>query len=194
MKEILSDKFHIEETDALMTARYIFEQDEDDSDNKVIFNEDKLLEARVVTKRLQNFVRLNNTVGPYELDEEAHSHRIEHEDHHEIEEEIPQESIEAVEVEQSQPIEVSKPIGNSKPAQIQKELEEEDDIDDDYGDIEDHFENESNKGDKQKPASADTPEIKEESPDNEHPYESNRNEDDNESEISEQRGLEIAER
>lgn len=195
LKEILSEKFHIEETDALMTARYIFEQDEDDSDNKVIFNEDKLLETKVVAKRLQSFVRLNNTIGPYELEKEKSIHQIKNQEHHEIEEDIPQESIEAVEVEQSKPVGSSKPVTTSKPTEIPRDDYEEDEIDDDYGDIEDHFENESNKGDKQKPPSADTPEIKEESQNNEHPYESNHEDiDDNESEISEQRGLEIAER
>jgi hypothetical protein len=194
LKEILSDRFHIEETDALMTARYIFEQDENESDNKVIFNEDKHLEAKVVVKRLQNFVRLNNTLAPYKLDEEEISHKINQEIHHEIVEDIPQESIEAIEEEQSKPVGSSKPVRNLKPAEIPKEHHEEEEIDDDYGDIENEFDNESDKRDQHKPASADTPEIKEESPKNEHPYESNNEEDDNESEISEQRGLEIAER
>jgi len=170
LKEVLSDQYNIEETDALMTARYIFEQDDEDDDNKVMFNEDKQLEVNTVALRLQNFVRLNNTVDPYLLENEVQRNKVR--------EDLPQESIE-VEKE-------STPAGKGK-------YEEDEEIPDDYSDVVDDFEEESAKGDARMPTS-NTPKIEEEAPDqmNYQDYESKVENEASESEIDEAEGLTIA--
>lgn len=169
LKDLLSNEFNIEETDALMTARYIFEEEDEENETKIIFDEDKQLSADAIADRLQAFVRLDNTVDPYKLEEE--------ETDGDIDEEIPQESIEATK--------------NQSLKEAKKQLEQEEDIDENYSDIDDDFEPD-------KPTDAqvkrpDSPKIEEESTDNK-PYEQSPKDDEpEESEIDEDKGLEIAE-
>lgn len=168
LKELLSNEYHIEETDALMTARYIFEEDEDDNESKVIFDDEKQLEADTLAERIQRFICLDNTVEPYKLDDEN------------IDEDIPQESIEA---------EKTRKIRETAKQQLAH-----DDMDDNYSDVVDEFEEQDLNGEAQQHR-PDSPKIEEESVgrnrQTSEPAEDNEPE---ESEIGEEEGLEIAEK
>jgi hypothetical protein len=170
LKDLLSTEYHIEETDALMTARYIFEEDEDDNESKVIFDDEKQLESETVAERIQRFIRLDNTVEPYKLDDE--------DTEKDIEEDIPQESFEA---------ERTRKIKETAKQQLAH-----DDMDDNYSDVVDEFEEQDLGGDAQQHR-PDSPKIEEESV-GRNRQTSEPAEEPEESEIGEEEGLEIAEK
>jgi hypothetical protein len=92
-RDILMGQYNVEETDALMTARYIFEEDEEDEDDKVLFDELKQLDPESIIDSIQRFIRLNDTVDAYRVRGE-----VERKDTDPIEEEIPHEMIEVEQV------------------------------------------------------------------------------------------------
>jgi hypothetical protein len=67
LKDLFTTQYGLEETDALMAARFICEEDEDQEESKILFDEDKQIESSIAAKKIQNFVRLNNDLKPYNL-------------------------------------------------------------------------------------------------------------------------------
>ena len=161
LKDLLSNKFNFEDSDALMTARYIFD-------------EDQKLKSETVAERIQSFIRLNNTVEPYRLEDES-----EDENEEEIAVEIPKQSVET---------EKGKLFKQSE--KIETEVHEE--IHENYSDAHDQFdvEEENVEGDR-KINKQDSPIIQDETDRDKKKEESERHE---ESEIGEDEGLDIAEK
>jgi len=174
-KDLLSQKYRLEETDALMAARYIFEEDDIDSDNKVMFDELKQLETEIIVERLQKFIRLNNTTDAYKLSEESQN---------EINESIPQESLprESIEIEK----------GIEEQALAKEQIDDE--IEEKYSDIVDDFQVDAQEVNAQehKP-NKDSPKIEEE-PAKPTAQPESSPEQEKESEIGEDEGLDIAEK
>ena len=168
LKDLFANKFNFDDSDALMTARYIFEEDEDDNENKVLFDEDKKLKSEAVAERIQSFIRLNNTVEPYRLEGE--------ESDGEIADEIPKQSVET-----------EKGKHYKKTEKIETEVHEE--IHGSYSDANDHFEAEEDK----KHNKHDSPIIQDET-DRDRKHRKEESEHHEESEIGEDEGLDIAER
>jgi len=176
-KDILTNNYHIGETDALMTARYIYEEDDIDSEGKVLFDELKQLDQETLVERLQKFIRLNNTVEPYTLTEE--------ESNKEIDEEIYHESVEAIEE-------------NLEQADQKQDDEVEEEIEDNYSDaIEDFKEDKINSPVEDYQPTKNSPKIEEEEPEKpayqSEPQKEPEKEPE-ESEIGEEEGLDIAEK
>lgn len=166
LKDLLLTDFHIEETDALMTARYIFE-DDDLNESKVIFEEDKQMPAEEVAEKLKKFVCLNGSKSPYKLSDD------------EIEESV-KESIEGDKHEEFK-------------KEAKRQLEEDEEIDENYSDVDDFEEEKVYGGDQHRP---DSPKIEDEPEPQTNNVQSDpspEKEEVSESEIDEDRGLEIAE-
>lgn len=166
-KDILMTQYNLEETDALMTARYIFEEDEDEGDEKVMFDEMKQLEHEHLVDSIQRFIRLNETVDAYRLSEN-------HQESDRIEESIPNQSIE---VEQY----------NRK----RQDQEPDDEIEDNYSDAIDESVHEEVE-EEVKPTK-DSPKIEEEKPKRREIRSEPDQDQQSESEIDEDKGLTIAE-
>jgi len=73
LKTALVSKCDIEETDAMMAARYIFWE----NDTKVMFDDGRKLNPDIIAARLQKFVCLNNTLDPYEIEYEESDEAVE---------------------------------------------------------------------------------------------------------------------